>query len=319
MTLGLGLKNVQPVGHKEDFEMPGKSAADGKRQEIIVLDSKRSNAINIGLTVLPPPRTIKTAILNFDEYALNKEGIEKILTMIPTEEEKQKIQEAQLANPDIPLGSAEQFLLTLSSITELSARLQLWAFKMDYELVEKEVAEPLLDLKEGMDQLGNNKTLGFVLSTLLAIGNFLNGTNAKAFELSYLEKVPEVKDTVHKQSLLHHVCTIVVEKFPDSADLYSEIGAVTSRARRQLPGDHPAEFKGAPGNLAQQEDVQQEREGAMGEGLAGVTDREQAERPRDGEGAPVGRVGDRARTWLCAFNPWPGKPTGGGERNKENG
>lgn len=57
--------------------------------------------------------------------------------MIPTEEEKQRIQEAQLVNPDVPLGSAEQFLLTLSSITELSARLQLWAFKMDYELTEK--------------------------------------------------------------------------------------------------------------------------------------------------------------------------------------
>lgn len=50
---------------------------------------------------------------------------------------------------------------------------------------------------------------------------------AKGFELSYLEKVPEVKDTVHKQSLLHHACSIVVEKFPDSTDLYSEIGAVT--------------------------------------------------------------------------------------------
>ncbi|XP_031974754.1 FH1/FH2 domain-containing protein 3 isoform X8 [Corvus moneduloides] len=215
----------------KELPVTKKTAADGKRQEIIVLDSKRSNAINIGLTVLPPPRTIKTAILNFDEYALNKEGIEKILTMIPTEEEKQKIQEAQLANPDVPLGSAEQFLLTLSSISELSARLQLWAFKMDYEIVEKEVAEPLLDLKEGMDQLEHNKTLGFILSTLLAIGNFLNGTNAKAFELSYLEKVPEVKDTVHKQSLLHHVCTMVVEKFPESTDLYSEIGAITRSAK----------------------------------------------------------------------------------------
>ena len=58
------------------FFITKKTAADGKRQEIIVLDSKRSNAINIGLTVLPPPRTIKIAILNFDEYALNKEGIE---------------------------------------------------------------------------------------------------------------------------------------------------------------------------------------------------------------------------------------------------
>ncbi|XP_026156119.1 FH1/FH2 domain-containing protein 3 isoform X1 [Mastacembelus armatus] len=215
----------------KEIPVTKKTAADGKRQEIIVLDSKRSNAINIGLTVLPPPRTIKTAILNFDEYALNKEGIEKILTMIPTDEEKQKIQEAQLANPDVPLGSAEQFLLTLSSISELSARLQLWAFKMDYEATEKEVAEPLQDLKEGMEQLEKNKTLRFILSTLLSIGNFLNGTNAKGFELTYLEKVPEVKDTVHKQSLLHHVCSVVVENFPQSTDLYSEIGAITRSAK----------------------------------------------------------------------------------------
>uniref|UniRef100_A0A8C7DY05 Formin homology 2 domain containing 3 n=1 Tax=Naja naja TaxID=35670 RepID=A0A8C7DY05_NAJNA len=229
----------------KDLPITKKTAADGKRQEIIVLDSKRSNAINIGLTVLPHPRTIKVAILNFDEYALNKEGIEKILTMIPTEEEKQKIQEAQLANPDIPLGTAEQFLLTLSSITELTPRLQLWAFKMDYELVEKEIAEPLLDLKEGMDQLENNATFGFILSALLAIGNFLNGTNTKAFELSYLEKVPEVKDTVHKQSLLHHVCTIVVETFPDSTDLYSEIGAITRSAK--------VDFEQLQDNLCQME------------------------------------------------------------------
>ncbi|XP_072303757.1 FH1/FH2 domain-containing protein 3 isoform X2 [Eucyclogobius newberryi] len=215
----------------KEMAVTKKTAADGKRTEIIVLDSKRSNAINIGLTVLPPPRTIKTAILNFDEYALNKEGIEKILTMIPTEEEKQRIQEAQLANPDLPLGSAEQFLLTLSSISELSARLQLWAFKMDYEATEKEVAEPLQDLKEGMEQLEKNKTLRCILSTLLSIGNFLNGSNAKGFELTYLEKVPEVKDTVHKQSLLHHACAIVVENFPQSTDLYSEIGAITRIAK----------------------------------------------------------------------------------------
>uniref|UniRef100_A0A671PMT3 Formin homology 2 domain containing 3a n=1 Tax=Sinocyclocheilus anshuiensis TaxID=1608454 RepID=A0A671PMT3_9TELE len=229
----LDTAKLEHLFESKSKEMPvtKKTAADGKRQEIIILDSKRSNSINIGLTVLPPPRTIKTAIMNFDEYALNKEGIEKILTMIPTEEETQKIQEAQLANPDIPLGSAEQFLLTLSSISELSARLQLWAFKLDYEATEKEVAEPLQDLKEGMDQLEKNRTLRFIFSTLLVIGNFLNGSSAKGFDLTYLEKVPEVKDTVHKQSLLHHVCSIVVENFPDGTDLYSEIGAVTRSAK----------------------------------------------------------------------------------------
>lgn len=56
--------------------------------------------------------------------------------MIPSDEEKSKILEAQLANPDIPLGNAEQFLLTLSSISELQARLQVWLFKLDYESIE---------------------------------------------------------------------------------------------------------------------------------------------------------------------------------------
>lgn len=210
--------------------LPSKKAADGKKV-VVVLDPKRSNAINIGLTVLPPAYIIKTAILNFDEFAITKEGIEKIMTMVPTEEEKQQIQEAQLANPDVPLGTAEQFLLTLSSISELAARLQLWAFKLDYETIEQEIAEPLFDLKLGMEQLARNQTFKHILATLLAMGNFLNGSQSRGFELSYLAKVSEVKDTVHRQTLLHHLCHNVVEKFPDTTDLYSEIAAITRSAK----------------------------------------------------------------------------------------
>lgn len=137
-----------------------------KNKEIIVLDPKRSNAINIGMTKLPPPRSIKTAILKMDSTVMNREGIEvrkththhhhgvfiivryliitvfvpsqkKLLTMLPTEEERSKIQEAQSANPELPLGTAEHFLLTLASISELTARLKLWAFKLNYDNIEK--------------------------------------------------------------------------------------------------------------------------------------------------------------------------------------
>nr|XP_015834224.1 PREDICTED: uncharacterized protein LOC659452 isoform X2 [Tribolium castaneum] len=202
-----------------------------KNKEIIVLDPKRSNAINIGMTKLPPPRSIKTAILKMDATIMNREGIEKLLTMLPTEEERSKIQEAQAANPDLPLGSAEQFLLTLASISELPARLKLWAFKLDFENSEREIAEPLMDLKQGIEVLRVNKTFRGILSTLLSIGNFLNGNEVKGFQIDYLAKVPEVKDTVHKHSLLHHLCHIVMEKFPDATDLYSEIGAITRASK----------------------------------------------------------------------------------------
>ena len=127
---------------------------DKKAKDVVVLDTKRSNAINIALTKLPPPRTIKTAILKMDSSIMSKEGIEKILTgLLPTEEEKNKILEAQMSNPELPLASAEQFLVTLSAIQELVPRLKLWLFQLDYTATEKEVAEPLLDLKTGMDKL----------------------------------------------------------------------------------------------------------------------------------------------------------------------
>lgn len=107
-----------------------------KNKEIIVLDHKRSNAINIAMTKLPPPRAIKAAILKMDATVVTREGIDKLLNMLPTDEERGKIQEAQMINPELPLGSAEQFLLTLGSISELSARLKLWAFKLDFEISE---------------------------------------------------------------------------------------------------------------------------------------------------------------------------------------
>jgi len=56
---------------------------------------------------------------------------------MPTDEEKTKIFEAQVSNTaDIPLGTAEQFLQVMGTISELSSRLRLWLFKLDYETIE---------------------------------------------------------------------------------------------------------------------------------------------------------------------------------------
>ncbi|VVC94268.1 unnamed protein product [Leptidea sinapis] len=192
----------------------------------LILDTKRSNAINIAMKKLPTPQTIKAAILKMDATVIGREGIEKLLTMLPTEEEKVKIQEAQYANPDLPLGSAEQFLLTLASINELSSRLKLWVFKLDFDNLEKEIAEPLMDLKQGIELLKDNRTFKVILSTLRSVGSFLNGSQVKGFRLEYLSKVMEVKDTVHKHPLLYHICEMIIEKFSDTTDFFSEVGPV---------------------------------------------------------------------------------------------
>ncbi|CAF1012151.1 unnamed protein product, partial [Brachionus calyciflorus] len=211
-------------------EVKTKKACEGKK-EITVLDAKRSNMIMIGMTALPPPRVIKTAIIKMDSSIITKEGIEKLLTMLPTEEEKQKILEAQMSNPDIPLGSAEFFLLNLSSISEIKARLELWLFKLDFETIETEIAEHLMDLKSGMEELKKSKTFKDIIRTLREIGNFLNSCDAKGFQLDYLSRVPEVKDTVNKHSLLQHLCSIILEKCTDTTDLYADLGGLSRCAK----------------------------------------------------------------------------------------
>jgi len=54
---------------------------------------------------------------------------------------------------------------------------------------------------------------------------------AVGFLVEYLSRVAEVKDTVHKQTLISHVANIVLDQFPDVTDLYSDIGSITRCAK----------------------------------------------------------------------------------------
>ena len=130
-----------------------------KRNEIVVLDQKRSNAINIALRTLPSTRAIKSAIIKMNSDALQKENIELILKLVPTQEEISLINDAQQQRPEVPLASAEQFLITLHSIAELQARLKIWSFKMDFSEKEREIANQLSDLREALQQIRDSKTL----------------------------------------------------------------------------------------------------------------------------------------------------------------
>ena len=52
-------------------------------------------------------------------------------------------------------------------------------------------------------------------------------TQARGFELSYLGKLSQVRDTHSRLPLLHHVCVLLLELHPQSSDLHSDISAVT--------------------------------------------------------------------------------------------
>ncbi|VDM39317.1 unnamed protein product [Toxocara canis] len=181
---------------------PKKANGEHKPQILQVLSLKRSQAINIGLTKLPPINVIPAAIMKFDSLVLNKEGIEKILsTMMPSPAEIEAIEIKSAEHPDMPLGQAEQFLLKLSQIPCLLERLRLWSFTLDYKNCEKDIAEPLMDLQLAMKEIEESKTFRTAMGMLLTIGNTLNGTDIKGFQLDYLTKASEVKDPIDYDEL----------------------------------------------------------------------------------------------------------------------
>lgn len=56
---------------------------------------------------------------------------------MPTNEEVCLIKDAKSQKPHSPLAPAELCLLTLGQISYLSSRLQLWAFALDYDSLER--------------------------------------------------------------------------------------------------------------------------------------------------------------------------------------
>ncbi|XP_067303691.1 FH1/FH2 domain-containing protein 1 isoform X2 [Pseudorasbora parva] len=210
------------------------SLMERRRQKqpcVCVLGVKRSNIITIALSGLPPAHLLPPAIFSMDNTVLDREDIQRLQMLVPTEDELDLIEEAKAKAPRSPLGPAEQCLLTLGNVPNLSARLQLWAFTLDHDNLEREIAEPLFHLKLAMEQLAANQTFRCILATVLAIGNFLNGCKARGFELSYLGKLSQVRDTHGRRPLLHHVCVLLLQLYPQSSDLYSDITAVTKASK----------------------------------------------------------------------------------------
>lgn len=65
----------------------------------------------------------------------------------------------------------------------------------------QEIAEPLFDLKVGMEQLAKNHTFKCILATLLAMGNFLNGSQVRNGVLG------DAAWVLHGEDQPWHMCT----------------------------------------------------------------------------------------------------------------
>ena len=212
-----------------------------KPKELLILDPKRSNQINIGIRSLPPVSQLKEMIERMDDTCISRAGVEKLQSLMPVEGEVAQLQAAAREGSEgLPFGTAEQFLLMMASIPGLECRLKLWAFKVDFKAMEKDICEPLMALRTGMSAVQGSQTFARLMALVLAVGNTLNRTTVKGFQPDYLTELSSVKDTVTRNSLLHHLTGLLWDKQPDMADLgeqFSSLGLVARTDYELLEGN----------------------------------------------------------------------------------
>ena len=175
------------------------------------------------MTSLPSSLVIREIIMNMKDDLITRDALEKLGSLIPSDEEIHSIKEAQQLHPGIPLGAAEQFLLgfiiftkllqvtlddifsVLANIPGLNFRLKLWLFKLDFNVMIKDICEPFKHLEEGIQDVMTCKTFSTLISLTRIVGNIMNSSEIQVFTPESLLKLTAVKDNSSKKSLLYFI------------------------------------------------------------------------------------------------------------------
>ena len=210
-----------------------KPVSTNKRKEEVkamtivnVLDMRRSNNINIALKRYKQLVNLKNKELDFcGDINLTKEDIEVIQKLYFNQpninEEIKEIEKAIEIHPNIPLGTAEQFLLDVKGMPYLKTKLRFYIFKLDFPATEEFISTSFRLLKDETAALKKNKEFFKLLSIVLETGKLFEKKEILGFDLHFLAELDHVKDSVSKQPLLFHIIKKICEKDKDF-ELFSD-------------------------------------------------------------------------------------------------
>ena len=174
------------VAKKDDKRSSSKSTAkeEKKNEEIHLVDGKRSYNVDIGLNRFKlTHQQIKDAILLLDEVVLNVDKVTKLRNYIPDKAEQETLRNF---DGDVTLlAHTERFFLALCNIPDLSGRMELWQFKLQFKELLTVQMDRIEILRQSHDNVKNSKSFKIILRYVLAFGNYMNGGTRKGQLLGF--------------------------------------------------------------------------------------------------------------------------------------
>ena len=142
-----------------------------------------------------------------NEGVLSLDTIHKLINFVPTAEEAQQLDGYE---KEKNLGVAENFVKIVRTVdANLVERLVLWEFKLEFNDLYHHEKQSLIWLKKGHDAVRQSLSLKRILTLILSIGNYMNGSTAKGqaygFKLASLNQLTRSRTVDSSATLMEYI------------------------------------------------------------------------------------------------------------------
>ncbi|CAI9283995.1 unnamed protein product [Lactuca saligna] len=218
-------------------EADKKKAASSKPEKIHLIDLRRANNTEIMLTKvkMPLPDMVK-AMLAMDEELVDSDQVENCLKFCPTKEEMEQLK--NFTGDYETLGKCEQYFLELMKVPRMEAKLNVFMFKIQFNVQLTEFKKSLNTVNSACDEVRKSTKLKEIMKRILYLGNTLNQGTARGaavgFKLDSLLKLTDTRSSTSKMTLMHYLCKVLASKSPSLLDFHEDLVSLEAATKIQL-------------------------------------------------------------------------------------
>ncbi|TFY51954.1 hypothetical protein EVJ58_g10285 [Rhodofomes roseus] len=216
--------------------------AKQKRAELkSVLDPQTKKRVEILIQTVKrlQPEEIAMKIRHFDQEVCTPVFLSELKPVLPNPEQVGKLNVYRHADPEELAGlhPSDRLMVQLIKLDRLAPRIEGMLYKCTFEETWSLLDDSARKLSEAGNALLHAKHFKELLSLILLIGNYMNGTGVKGgafgFRVSSINKLVDTK-SVHNTTLLHFLERTVAKHFPDMEAFLDELSAPAEAYRVSL-------------------------------------------------------------------------------------
>jgi len=181
--------------------------------------------------------SIAKAINSLDIEEFEGDQIESISMFLPDQGE---IEELKKFNGNVSeLGNAEKYYLSLIEVSQLALKINIMKYKKNFPETYEDLKHRERLIRHTVKLLSTDKRFHAILETVLAIGNYINGSTPRGqiygFKLTSLVQLLEVKSSKNRElSLLHFLVDYLTKNNPELMQFFDDLEDVHSCARENI-------------------------------------------------------------------------------------